>query len=259
MLNLLKLDLIKILKDKLFLIMGLVAVGTSIVTPILLKVVTLITDEYTFTARGLIFNGFSLTGSGALVIMVFMPIILYKEYGNGVIRNKIIYGKSRIEIYLSLLISTFIIIFSLMLVIAIITFSFTLIFFQYVPNGFVIDIGNDIATLFLSLLYEVLMYIFLTAIIVFFSIGVGSIPLAIVIPIVANTLLTLATSLLATFAEDTYAYDIVNYINVFGLSDSISVGRYPINLFIALFVSPTVYASIFIGSGFLMFNHKDIK
>lgn len=263
--NLIKLDLLKIVKDKLFIIMCAVALGTSLFTPIAYKIIELIIrgteaeGMVAASARELAFAVFSPTGAPGLILIIFMPIILHKEYSNGVIRNKIIYGKSRESIYFSLFISAFIIMFGVMLVIASISFVFSLVFFNYVPEGTTVSIGNDIASIFMSLLFEAFIYVFIVSLTMFFTIGVGSIPLSIVVPVVSSVLLSLLSSILTYAAKGSKAEEIVSYINIFRLAELISIGKYPMGLFIAMFVTPTIYSAIFISTGYLVFKNKSVK
>ena len=263
--NLIKLDLLKIVKDKLFIIMCAICLGTALFTPIAYKVIDLIvrnTDGsslFISSARELAFSAFSPTGAPGLILIIFMPIILHKEYSSGVIRNKIIYGKSRESIYFSLFFSAFIIMFGVMVVVSLISFLFSLVFFNYVPNGVSVDIGTDVASIFLSLLFEAFIYLFIVGLMMFFTIGVGSIPLSIVVPVVSSVLLSLLSTILAYAAEGTKAEEVVSYINIFRLAELIGIGKYPMGLFIAMFITPMVYSAIFIPTGFVIFKNKSIK
>ena len=48
-------------------------------------------------------------------------------------------------------------------------------------------------------------------------------------------------------------------MNIYDLAQIIKIGKYTTGQVIALFATPIVYSSIFIGFGFLLFNKKDLK
>lgn len=256
--NLIKLDLTKILKDKLFIIMAILALAASLVNPLLYKLIELIAEEQIISAKALAFLSFAPTGGSGLVICVFLPIILNKEYSNGVLRNKIIYGKSRPQIYFSLLLSSFIIAFGILLVASIISFAFSLALFKYDALGET-NAAKDIGAYFLSILFEALVWAYVISLSAFFAVALHNVALAIVIPITASVMLSLLGTLLATFAKDSAAQEIISYINIYSLIEYIKIGDYTIKQILALCITPVVYAGIFIGAGFAIFNKRDIK
>ena len=103
MLNLLKADFFRVIKDKMFMILSIICGAISVTIPIamfgLFSFVTdgnvPLRDAYTaLSVTDLIASPFSTFG---LVLIVFLLVLLGKD--NNTLRNKVIVGKSRAEIY----------------------------------------------------------------------------------------------------------------------------------------------------------------
>ena len=115
MIDLLKTDLKRAVKDKLFIVICIIAGAFAIITPLLYKVIFVVLkfDEEAMqelemlgmgimNAKSIFFSSFSLGNNFGLILPIFVAIILCKDFSNGTIRNKIICGKSRTSIYFSL-------------------------------------------------------------------------------------------------------------------------------------------------------------
>ena len=109
MTGLLKSDFRRILKDKLLIVVGILAVVFAITLPLLYAVIFSTADVLAtemlgnmFTAKTLFFSSFSMGNNLGLVVPVLLAIILCKDFSFGTVRNKIIAGKSRKAIYMSL-------------------------------------------------------------------------------------------------------------------------------------------------------------
>ena len=105
MLNLLKADFFRVIKDKMFMILSIICVAISVVIPIaIFGLFSLVTegsvplrDSYSaLEVTDSIASPFSTFG---LILIVFLLVLLGKD--NNTLRNKVIVGKSRSEIYFS--------------------------------------------------------------------------------------------------------------------------------------------------------------
>ena len=110
--GLLKADFRRVFKDKLLIVMGILAVVFAAITPVLYAIIFSglgSADEMTMdilsmyiSGKAQFFSSFSLGNNLGLIAPVLLAIVLYKDFSYGTIRNKIIAGKSRTSIYLSL-------------------------------------------------------------------------------------------------------------------------------------------------------------
>ena len=108
MLNLLKTDLKRLLKDKIILIGFLVTCALSLFTVVVFFGIEKILggDEESifaglFTGRDTFLGSFSPSSNAGLMIPIFISVALIKDFRYGTVRNKIISGKSRIAIFMS--------------------------------------------------------------------------------------------------------------------------------------------------------------
>ena len=99
--ELLKTDLRRMLKDKLFLVAIFIGLGLALFTPLIYKVLVLVLEEAAemedifgmlFTAKGILGTSFAPLNNFGLILPVFLAIIIYKDFSYGTIRNKIISG-----------------------------------------------------------------------------------------------------------------------------------------------------------------------
>ena len=137
--SLLKADLRRVLKDKLLIVMGILAVVFALITPLLYALIIsgMGADEdleifgIAFTAKSMFFNSFSLGNNLGLIVPVLLAIVLCKDFSFGTVRNKIIAGKTRFQIYMSLFITCSVVFILCMLLHAFITLCLSLCFFDY--------------------------------------------------------------------------------------------------------------------------------
>ena len=108
MLNLLKTDLKRLLKDKIILIGFLVTCALSLFTVVVFFGIEKILggDEESifaglFTGRDTFLGSFSPSSNAGLMIPIFISVALIKDFRYGTVRNKVIAGKSRIAIFMS--------------------------------------------------------------------------------------------------------------------------------------------------------------
>ena len=113
--NLLKADLYRAKRDKLLLIGLIVAVGLVIFQALIVKGFTLMStsdaeSDAIATMAGatglqLWFNGISVMGNTSLYIVpIFLTIFFVKEFSDRTIRNKLIIGYTRTQIFFSIII-----------------------------------------------------------------------------------------------------------------------------------------------------------
>ena len=112
MLELLKVDFKRVLRDKLFLVVCILSGVFALTTPLLYLLIFKLAgagDLEELALLGVSVNGksqffdfFSLANNLGLIAPVLLAVALCKDFSHGTIRNKIICGKSRTKIYFSL-------------------------------------------------------------------------------------------------------------------------------------------------------------
>lgn len=133
--NLLKADLLRVVKDRLFIALIILCFVLSLMSPILTGFITLIVSSKDNTrelvsAASNALMAFTPLNNFGLILTIFMCVILCKDFNNGTIRNKIIAGKSRLAVFASNTITTIIFTTSFMLFGFLLSLGGNLIFFD---------------------------------------------------------------------------------------------------------------------------------
>ena len=274
MTGLLKSDFRRVLKDKLLIVVGILAVVFAITLPLLYAVLFSTADLLDtailgniFSAKTLFFSSFSIGNNLGLVAPVLLAIILCKDFSFGTIRNKIIAGKSRTQIFMSLFITCAVVLIVVMTIHALITLGISLIFFDYQETAFTFgDFGYFLA----SLGFEVLDLLFVAALLAWLCANMKNVGLVIVLYIAIAMALVLAGSILQTvigvlqMSPDNEkllsVLEFFNRINIGSAAMYIGVGTsYTLKDVLYLVIPPVVGIAGFLGYGLLGFNKKDLK
>ena len=281
MLKLLKVDFKRVFKDKLFLVMCILAVVFAAVTPLLYVAIFgslgVDTDEMSealeamgmaINAKSMFFQSFSLGNNLGLILPVLLSIILCKDFSHGTVRNKIIGGNSRTSIFMSMYSVCFCVLFGVMVLHALLTMLISLIFFPYQSTAFV---ASDIGYFLLSLLFEALLYAFVSALVSFLCACTKNMGLAIVGYVAIVMIMSVVTSILqfgalmvpvADGGDSTIlkAIEFLQDINVFNFATVVGVGtKYSVREILCCILSPTLSALGLTLFGIFKFKRKDIK
>ena len=281
MLKLLKVDLKRVFKDKLFLVMGILALAFAVATPLLYVVIFsslgLNTDEMSMTlealgmsitAKSMFFQSFSLGNNLGLILPVLLAIILCKDFSHGTVRNKIISGKSRTSIFMSMYTVCFSVLFGVMVLHALLTLLVSLIFFPYQSTEFV---ASDIGYFLLSLLFEALLYAFVSALVSFLCACTKNMGIAIVGYVAIAMIMSVVTSMLQVgalmmpAAGDGYSaiqkvLEFLQDVNPFNFAAVIGVGtEYSAREVLCCILSPAIFSAGITLLGIFKFKKKDIK
>lgn len=272
--GLIKADFRRVFKDKLLLVMGILAVVFAAITPLLYALMfsdmgieedpmisTFITGKSQF------FSAFSIGNNLGLIAPVLLGIALCKDFSFGTVRNKIIAGKSRSAIYLSLFVTCATVLTVVMVGHALITLGISLIFFDYQPTAFTL---SDFWYFLESLAFEILILLWVAALLSYLCTCMKNVGLVIVLYIAVSFVLAIAGSIVqvvlavleTTGGNETLA-DILKFV------DRINVGTAALyigtgtkyTLEDVLYHTVPVIAGIlgFTGLGLWQFNKKDLK
>ncbi len=275
MTNVLKTDLKRAVKDKLFIVLCIIAVAFAVVTPLLYKGIFLLLEfdaealkelemlGLGINAKSMFFSSFSLGNNFGLILPIFVAIILCKDFSHGTIRNKIICGKSRTSIYFSLFFTCVILMFAFILAHAFLTLLVSLIFFDYQSAAFT---ASDFGYFVASIALELLVYLLVSAILVFFVAFMKNAGISIVMYFVVSFVMIIVGSIVQTaflFADPNDAsYGVLEFFNTANAFTTTAIGTgtsYDGKDILSIVLPNALLAALVTFLGLLFFRKKDLK
>lgn len=269
--NLLKTDLQRVLKDKLFIALCIIAGAFAFVGPVLYKLLfSALNAEELLSMLGmevngkmLFFNAFKPGDNFGLVAPILIAIILCKDFSHGTIRNKIICGKSRTSVFLSLFTTAWIYICGIILAHALLTLLLSLMFFEYQATAFT---WKDLGYLLLSIGFEILVFSFIAALIIFLCVSMRKAGLVIVLYIAVVFFFAIVggvTMIAEQFSTpDTSAAKLLEIFNKINIFSSTLIGgstSYSISDLLYIILPPVLGTALFGWLGLKIFKKKDLK
>ena len=272
--ELIQADLKRVIKDKLLLVLAILAVVFALITPLTFALVFSVIDvseepmlAALVSAKGLFFQSFSMTNNMGFIAPILLAIILYKDFSYGTVRNKIISGKSRSQIFLSTFIVCSLVLVCLIMLSAFITLGVSLIFFDYQEGAFA---AADLGYFFASLGFELLVLLFMSALLSLLCTCSKNLGIAIVLYLAFTFALTLVGSftqvigaVAQTFVESELLAKVINVIDRLNVGMSTSyIGTgdsYSLSDVLYLTLPALSGIAAFLGLGLVSFNKKDLK
>ncbi len=276
MFELLKTDFKRVLKDKLLLVVLIIALVFAVSTPLLYRVLLgglLETPELAALGMNLVsaktqfFTSFSLSNNLGIISPILLALILCKDFSHGTVRNKIIAGKSRHSIFFSLYIVCAVVLWGVTMIYSFLTLGVSLLFFDYQSTEFT---SGDFAYFMQSLLFELLVYLFVAAVISFLCAAMKNAGLVTVmyiaimfVLIMVAPILQVIISLLSAQVDSELlvkCLTFLNRINIFIFPMSIGSGTsYQLKDVLYFTITPVVGIGLVTGLGTLIFRKKDLK
>ena len=276
MAKLLKVDLKRILKDKLLLVVAIIGVVLALTTPLIYKFIYLFlgADDTgllgsLLSIKTMFYSSFSLSNNIGFIIPVFLLIIMSKDFSYGTIRNKIISGSSRTNVFLSMFISCSIVIVLAMLAYAALNGLLTVALFS---NELASITKEGVLYFVLSILFEILIYIFIAALLSFINVFAKNAGLKIILYVALAFGLMMIYSivqvsmsvLIINGTENQLLIDLLEALlklNVFYSNAGIigAVDKYIAEDIIYILVSTILGTGLFVFLGIVSMNKKDIK
>lgn len=278
MMNLLKADFKRVLKDKLLIVMGILAVVFAAITPLLYAALFLtgeiaedpMTQEMlsgAISGKVQFFSSFSLGNNLGLIAPVLLAIVLCKDFSFGTVRNKIIAGKSRTAIFMSLFVTCSAVLIAVMLLHAFATLGISLIFFDYQATAFTV---SDFWYFLESLGFELLALLFVSAMLSWLCASMKNVGLTIVfyvaiafVLVMAGSIIQAVVTVLEMMGEYAGTVEVLRFIDRINVGNSamyIGMGtEYSLEDVLYLTIPATVGILGFLGMGLLKFNKKDLK
>ena len=276
MAKLLKVDLKRIFKDKLLLVVAIIGVVLALTTPLIYKFIYLFlgADDTgllgsLLSIKTMFYSSFSLSNNIGFIIPVFLLIIMSKDFSYGTIRNKIISGSSRTNVFLSMFISCSIVIVLAMLAYAALNGLLTVALFS---NEMASITKEGVLYFVLSISFEILIYIFIAALLSFINVFAKNAGLKIILYVALAFGLIMIYSivqvsmsvLIINGTENQLLIDLLEALlklNVFYSNAGIigAVDKYIAEDIIYILVSTILGTGLFVFLGIVSMNKKDIK
>lgn len=277
MTKLIRSDFKKFFQDKLFLVVGILAIVFAVITPLLYVAIVgtmgeldPMTEEMLagyMSAKGLFFSSFSFGNNLGLIAPLLIGIILYKDFTFGTIRNKIIGGHSRATIFLSIFTVCFTTLFGIILLHALLSLGICLPFFEYQSTPFLMA---DFWYLLESLLFEFLVYLFVSAFISWLCVTMKNVGMVIVMYIAVVFGCTMIAGILqmivlvissdSDLERTVNILDFFQRINVFNSSATIGLGTsYTAQDVWYYVLTPIIGTAALLAHGLLKFRRKDLR
>lgn len=277
--KLIRIDFRRIFKDKLFLVVCILSAVFALATPLLYAAIfsgldilmegdTELLEMLGIGIEGktIFFSSFSLSNNLGLILPVLLAIILCKDFSYGTVRNKIICGCSRRNIFASMYVTCASTLFGIVLLQGLLSLGVALIFFPYSSGGF----GAEAGYFFASLGMELMVFLFVSALLCFLCVWAKNAGVAVVLYAAVAFGLTMVASILQigalalSFDEEKEVLlkllEFFQNVNVFSYSTVIGSGtEYSLGTALYCTLSPAVGTAAFLGLGFLTFGKKDVK
>lgn len=277
MTKLMKSDFKRVFKDKLFLIVCILALVFAVITPLLYLVLMGSMGELDeiskemlsgyITAKGQFFSAFSFGNNLGLIAPLLIGIVLFKDFNFGTIRNKIIAGYSRATIFLSTFVVCFVTLFGIILAHALITLGICLPFFEYQTTPFT---TSDFWYLIESLGFQILVYLFVSAFVSHLCTTKSNMGIVIVLYIAVVLGCSLIAGVLqvvlmvikeqANMESTVRILDFIQRINIFNSSATIGLGTsYETKDVLYYTLTPVIGILGLVTHGMWRFSKKDLK
>lgn len=260
MANLFKAFIFKLRKDLTFKITLLVGVGLAIMMTLLFLLIEKVTGEKMLNGQMMLLSAISPIQNFGIAIPVNLITFTILEFTQGTIRNKIISGCSKAQIYISICLTGLVFTFALASVYVLLCFGLGSIFGGFDPNGVIAGTAT-IEPYFIPkiILVAILSYTSITMFTLFFATLFRNIGPTIPVVIVTLTFCYLVGTLLGTMFNNeviTWLQRILNPLYAISLINSGAMAQ---ETCIAACISNIVYASLFFVGGLIIFKKRDIK
>ena len=267
-------DLKRILKDKLFLVTCIIAGALALVNPLLYKVLfsALSLEEMGdmsafgigVSAKSMFFSAFLPGDNLGLIMPLLIAIIICKDFSQGTVRNKIIAGKERTQIFFSHFFAATLTMCALMLLHALLTLGISLCLFEYQAAPFAM---TDLGYLLVSILFELLVYVCIAAIVCFVCVFAKNMGLCILTYLGFSMLCSLVgagvqVAFALTNPESKVLYGVLEFFNNVNLYTSTLIGggtSYSLKDVLYIVLPPLLGACGFASLGAMLLQKKDLK
>ena len=190
--------------------------------------------------------------------------MICKDFSYGTVRNKIISGAKRSEIYFSYLLTNAIIMCGVMLAYALTTLGVSLIFFEFSSTPFAI---GDLPYLLLSVFFEMLVYVFVATLASMLCVFAKNVGLVIVTYLGISFSFTIIGSVVSTATmlmpeKEGIVYELMKILANSNLFTSGIIGagsEYSVGDVLCIVIPSVLGGVLFALLGAIIFKKKDLK
>ena len=269
--SLLKTDLRRIFKDKLFLVVCILGTVLAAFTPVFYKCLSLfigMEDELLgmfIDVKSMFFASFAPGSNFGFILPILLALVLCKDFSYGTVRNKIICGKSRVKIFLSMFFSGTIVMCGTILLHALLTLGIASCLFP--SQAAELFTANTIGYMAISLLFWVLIYVFLSAFVCLLCVSMKNAELSVIIYVAANLFFNILGGIVSVAPAvsvflpnfPTKLFEILQKINLFTATYIGQGTSYSLTDVLCLLIASFVGIGLSIFLGITVFRKKDIK
>ena len=258
--KLIKANIFRVLKSKLFFISLIIAVALPLMTVASFKMILSMTDALkeiegamlagTLSGRGILASNYNLSNNIGLIVPIFAGVFVILDFSSGSLRNKIIAGQKRNSVYLSHFITSAL----YAVLIVSLNMAFTALFIALFQMDYGVEINSaeiwNIAKLIIS---GTLTYIFVASLSTLIAMSTRSLPLTIILSLTFALIVGIIVLVVPKIPTDNIEYlgaIIPSYCAQFGIEDAV---------FIEGNICTVLFSVINIIAGTLLFKFKDIK
>ena len=256
--SILKADFYRIVKDKMFIILCIVCLGASVALTTVLGFALRDAELGGLLGLGSAFGTAeflsSPSGTFSIVLTIFTAILIAKD--NSTVRNKIICGKSRTEVFFANFIVILTVYMGFALLHLLLSFCVGLIFLP--PTYFTLEPYQVV----LGVLYKLIGYVAVASFLSLFLAGLRNTALAIVLTLTSSYLLQFLGLILMLVADEKFRefLSVAQYVNI----PNVIASTFDANLFtlgssITYLLTCGTVIGLGIGLGLLAFKKKDLK
>lgn len=259
--NLFKAYLFKLRKDLAFRITLIIGGGLAILMTLLFLLIEKITGEAMLNGQMMLIMSLSPVQNFGIAIPVNLITFTVLEFSQGTIRNKIIAGYSKGQIYISIFLTGLVFTLTLASVYALLCFGLGSVFGGFDPHGAIAG-ASTLAPYYIPkiIAVAVLCYVSITSFTIFFATLFRSIGPTIPVVIVGLMFAYLVGTLLGSlFNNETIVWILRIADPLYAMSVSELGGALADETFVSALICNAVYTLLFFGLGLLIFRKRDIK
>lgn len=219
-----------------------------------------------FTANSLIGSVYSMTNNVGLVIPAFAGILVCSDYTNGTLRNKVIAGNRRTQIYFSHLLVSILFCVVMITIYAAMTTGLALLFFDFTKDESV-NFGREVVYFVVN---GTMSFVFVSTLTTFLAMVFRNIAPTIIFTIVFTIALMALTSVVSLLDYESYKYVVYfiptfisNYFNLSSFSLISLLGTTAEGsrelMFAEGILSYVFFGALNTAAGLVIFNKRDIK
>lgn len=271
--NLLKADFFRLFKSKLTIIMLIIDIALPLLTTLLYAALVLILKKTSgeegvegfdilINVKSMMTGCYSLTSNVGMLIPIFSAVFVSRDLTSGILRNKVISGHKRINIFFSHILTSIVFNVVMITIYVIMTVLFGFIFFKY---GTTFN-HQELINVVYFVITGTMIFIFISTFTTLLALNFKSLPPIIIFTIVFSLALNIITSILGFLDYEKYGV-LMNLFPTFSMSRYTSVwgslmgegNVFTNQSFILGMISLAFFSALNILIGLSIFRRRELK